>query len=83
MHLRAGAPGQYPARAVLASAWSIVRLYLRLTCTTRFTYQHWFRGGSHSARSLSTFWCRFTLGLARVRLSRSLAKVRRVLSAGA
>ena len=62
-------------RAVLASAWSIERLYLRLTCTTRFTYQLWFKAGSHSAKSWSTFWGRFTLGLAKVRLSRSLAKV--------
>ena len=52
-------------RAVLASAWSIERLYLRLPCTTRFTYQHWFKAGSHCARSLSTFWCRFTPGLAK------------------
>ena len=61
-------------RAVEASAWFIVRLYLRLTSTTWFTYQHWFRAGSHSARSLAIFWCLFTLGLARVRLSRSRPK---------
>ena len=52
-------------RAVLASAWSSERLYLRLPCTTRFTYQHWFRAGSYCARSLSPFWCRVTLGLAK------------------
>ena len=64
-------------RAVLASAWSIERLYLRLTCTIRFTYQHWFRAGSHCARSLSTFWCRFHAGAGQVGeswLSLSLGK---------
>ena len=38
-----------------ASARSMVSRYFRRTCTTRSTYQHSFRGGSHSTASLSLF----------------------------
>jgi len=50
----------------------------RLTATTRFTYQHLFSSGSHSATSLPPFWSRFRSGEAKVRLSGPLANARRV-----
>ena len=57
-----------------ASFSSIVRPYLRLTCTTMFAYQQRLFGGSHSPASFAIFWRRFRKGEAWVRFSRSSAK---------
>ena len=68
------------------SRWSTVRPYLRLTVTTRPANQQRFMGGSHSAASRAHFPeapQRFTAGAARVRLSRSEAKRRRVVRSAA
>ena len=65
---------------------STVRRYLRLTAATRLAKQHRFIGGSHSAASrahLSEAPQRFTAGAARVRLSGSRAKRRRVARSAA
>ena len=48
-------PASTPSMAS-ASARSMVSPYSRRTSTTRSTYQHSFRSGSHSATSLSLFW---------------------------
>ncbi len=61
-----------------ASAWSIVKPYLRLTSSVRFTYQQALRSGVHCAISFARFWCLFTPGLANVRFNRSRAKALRV-----
>ena len=63
-----------------------MRPYLRLTATTRPANQHRFIGGSHSAASrahLPEAPQRFTVGAARVRLSGSEAKRRRVARSAA
>ena len=44
-------------------------------------YEYRFCSGSHSAASLSDFWCRLTLGEARVRFKRSGANSVRVSGA--
>ena len=49
----------------------------------RYTYQHRFSSGSHSATSLATFWCRLTLGDASVRFRRSDANSDRVVGLAA
>ena len=75
------AVGSQPARARStgsASARSMVMPNFWRTWVVRSTYQHWFRAGSHSLTSLATFWCRLTLGEARVRFSRSEVNWERV-----
>ena len=57
-----------------ASRWSMVSPYFWRTATTLSANQQRLRSGSHSAASWSRFWFRFTLGLASVRLSGSVAK---------
>ena len=66
-----------------ASGRSMVRSYLRRTSTIRPANQHRFMGGSQPAASWSRFSWRLSPGAARVRLSGSEAKRRRVARSAA